>query len=160
MNEERSDLLPLRPARPEDRPAIEALVGAAYGHYVARMGRKPMPMVDDYGARIAEGEALVLEEGGRLVALLVLEEEPGVLLLDNVAVDPAQQKRGLGRRLLAYAEAEARRRGFPAIRLYTSEMMVENIAIYRKLGWTETGRSSEHGIRRVNFRKDFGGEGS
>ena len=44
-----------RPARPEDAPAIHQLVQEAYSHYVARMGRPPGPMPDDYGRRVADG---------------------------------------------------------------------------------------------------------
>ena len=51
------------------------------------------------------------------------------LLLDNIAVDPARHGQGIGRRLLDFTEAEARRRGYGAVELYTNEVMVENIAM-------------------------------
>jgi len=56
----------------------------------------------------------------------VLLPEPNYLLLDNIAVSAARQGLGLGRRLLAFAEAEALRRGYREIRLYTHQTMVEN----------------------------------
>jgi len=40
-----------------------------------------------------------------------------------------------------------------AIRLYAHEMMVENIARYRGLGYVETHRAEENGLRRVFMRK-------
>jgi ribosomal protein S18 acetylase RimI-like enzyme len=66
--------------------------------------------------------------------------EPEVLLVENVAVRPSLHGRGLGRRLLAFAEDEARRLGLPAVRLYTNEKMGRNIALYEKLGYEVTGR--------------------
>ena len=51
-----------------------------------------------------------------------------LLSLDNVAVAGNFQGKGIGRRLIDFAEAEARRRGFGEIRLYTHQTMHENIA--------------------------------
>ncbi|MEQ9607365.1 MAG: GNAT family N-acetyltransferase, partial [Kiloniellaceae bacterium] len=123
----------IRPARPEDRTRIEAIVETAYRPYLARMNRKPAPMVDDYAKRIADGQTLVLESEGAVAGILVLEDHPddhgGYLLLDNIAVDPAYHGRGLGKRLMTFTEEEARRRGYRVIELYTNEVMVENIAL-------------------------------
>ena len=146
----------LRPARAADLPAVRALVARAYGHYVARIGKPPGPMLDDYAARIAEGAVQVLEEDGRLVGLLVLLPEADHLLLDNVAVDPAAQGRGHGRRLVAAAEDEARRLGLPELRLYTHELMSENVAMYERLGFVETHRGQQAGYARVFMRKRLG----
>ena len=146
----------LRPARAADLPAVQALVARAYGHYVARIGKPPGPMLDDYAARIAEGAVQVLEEDGRMVGLLVLLPEADHLLLDNVAVDPAAQGRGHGRRLVAAAEDEARRLGLNELRLYTHELMSENVAMYERLGFAETHRGQQAGYARVFMRKRLG----
>jgi GNAT superfamily N-acetyltransferase len=110
-------------------------------------------MLDDYAARIEAGQAWVLEEGGALVGALILADEPDALLLYNIAVAPAAQGAGVGRRLISFTEAEARRRGHALLRLYTNEKMVENVAMYPRLGFTETHRGSEAGHRRVYFEK-------
>lgn len=143
----------IRPARPEDRPRIEAIVEAAYSPYLQRMDRRPAPMLDDYAARIAAGQTHVLEEDGAVVGVLVVEPEGDHLLLDNIAVDPACHGRGLGRRLMDFTEEEARRRGFAAVELFTNEVMVENIARYRHLGYVETKRERVAGYDRVYMRK-------
>jgi GNAT superfamily N-acetyltransferase len=144
----------IRPARPEDTEAVRQLVEDAYGHYVARMGKPPGPMLDDHARRIADGQAWVLEEGDRLAGVLVLEDAPGgALLLDNVAVAPSAQGKGHGRALVAFAEEEARRRGHGEVRLYTNVLMVENLALYGRLGFRETGRVSEKGYERVYMAK-------
>lgn len=147
----------IRPAVPADRAAIEAIVKAAYEVYVPRMGQPPGPMLDDYAARIAAAEAFVLEHGGAVAGVLVLIDRPGALLLDNVAVAASARGRGIGRRLIAFAEAEATRRGHPEIALYTHETMTENVAMYLKLGYRETGRGEQAGYSRVFMRKRVGG---
>lgn len=143
----------IRPARADDRPRIEAIVEAAYSPYLQRMNRKPAPMVDDYAKRIAAGQTHVLEEDDEIVGLLVLEPGEGFLLLDNVAVDPGHHGKGHGSRLMAFTEEEARRQGFDVVELYTNEVMVENIARYRHLGYVEMKRERVAGYDRVYMRK-------
>ena len=74
-------------------------------------------------------------------------------LLDNIAVLPECQGKGHGRVLIEFAEAEARRRGFQEIHLYTHALMTENIALYRRIGFVETRRVSEKGYDRVYMTK-------
>jgi GNAT superfamily N-acetyltransferase len=86
---------------------------------------------------------------------LVLEETPEGFLLDNIAILPEGQGKGYGRALIEFAEAEARRRGFAEIRLYTHEMMTENIVLYKRIGFVETHRISEKGFDRVYMTKQL-----
>lgn len=143
----------IRPATPSDRTRIEAIVAAAYSPYLARMDRKPAPMLDDYARRIADGQTFVLEMDRVVAGALVLEDHDGFLLLDNIAVDPSHHGKGFGKRLMAFTEEEARRRGYATIELYTNEVMVENIALYRRLGYVETQRVRDRGYDRVYLRK-------
>lgn len=139
----------IRSAGAADAKAVAALVNDAYGMYLARMGMAPAPMLDDYDAVVARGEASVLEIDGVIVGTIVLVDEADHLLLENVAVAPIQKGKGLGRQLVAFAEAEARRRGFAEIRLYTHETMTENQALYKRLGFVETHRAEQNGFARV-----------
>lgn len=148
----------IRPAHADDVAAVGQLVGAAYGHYVARLGKPPGPMLDDYARRVADGQVWLLEDEGALAGILVLEDaEGGELLLDNLAVAPAAQGKGHGRTLVAFAEAEAWRRGSPALRLYTHVLMTENVEFYRRLGFEETHRITEKGYDRVYMAKRLTG---
>jgi len=144
----------IRRAEPEDRETVEAIVREVYSIYIERIGKPPGPMLDDYGALITEGAVSVLEEpGAAIAAILVLLPKPDHLLLDNIAVRPDRQGQGLGGQLIAFAEAEARRLGFAELRLYTHERMTENIALYTRLGFVETGRGREAGYDRVFMTK-------
>jgi GNAT superfamily N-acetyltransferase len=142
-----------RAATPEDASGAAACVSAAYAHYIARNGLVPMPMRLDYDEVIRDCQVTVVEHDGGIVALLALTVTGEGFLLDNVAVAPAHQGRGLGRWLLQYAETEARRQGFDSIYLYTQEIMTENLALYRHAGYIEFARRDEFGLSRVYLRK-------
>ena len=104
--------------------------------------------------RIGAGQAwIVRDTGGTLLALLVLEPRERCLLIDSVAAIEPARGRGLAQRLLAFAEAEARRRGYGELRLYTHSTITENWAMYRHLGWEPFGTVTEMGFARVHFRK-------
>ena len=147
----------IRRAGPQDRATVEAIVAAAYAKYVERIGKPPGPMLDDYAALIAAG-AVSLWTGpdGTIAALIVLLPQPDHLLLDNIAVRPDRQGTGIGRDLIAFAESETRRLGLTELRLYTHATMTENVALYRRLGFIETGRGREAGYDRVFMRKFLG----
>ncbi len=143
----------IRLADADDLSAIEAIVDAAYGHYIARIGRKPGPMLDDYARLIGACRVHVLERGNAIKGMLVLIPEPATMLLDNIAVAPDVQGAGVGRALMRFAETTARDRGYDAIRLYTHVTMTENLALYARAGYVETHRGEEKGLDRVYMTK-------
>lgn len=143
----------IRLAQIQDRRAVEAIVEAAYTPYIRRIGQKPGPMSDDYDALIREGRVHVLIDDGVIEGILVLIPEVGSMLLDNIAVSPAAQGRGHGRTLLQFAESTARAAHHASIRLYTNQAMTENITLYSRIGFTETHRAEEKGLRRVYMTK-------
>jgi len=129
-----------RLAAADDLRTVDALTHAAYAHYVPTVGGKPLPMSEDYAPRIEAGDVWLLEEAGEALGLIVLEDEGDALMIFSVAIAPEHQHRGLGRRLIGFAEDEARRRGRGTLKLYTNAKMTRNIAIYRRAGFQETGR--------------------
>lgn len=140
---------------------MEEIVHAAYVRYIPRIGREPGPMLDDYAALIDAKRVHVLERQERIQGILVLIPESDAMLLDNVAVAPRAQGSGVGRQLLTFAESAAAQAGYRSIRLYTNEAMTENITLYAKIGYVETHRTTEKGLRRVYMIKPLttvGGE--
>jgi len=129
-----------RRARPEEAGTIQALVRRAYAKYLDRVAVAPKPMLADYETAVARHQMWLLRRDGVLTAVLELIAEPDHLLVENVAVAVAAQGKGLGKRLMAFAEAVARRQGYAEVRLYTHERFVENIALYRSIGYRETHR--------------------
>lgn len=107
----------IRLALPDDLAKVQEIVHAAYSSYIARIGRKPGPMLDDYAALIGSGQVYVAEREGAVMGLVVLIAQDDAMLLDNVAVAPMVKGTGLGRLLLEFAERKAVEAGFPIIKL-------------------------------------------
>ena len=145
----------LRPATAADVPRLAALVDAAYGHYVERIGMPPGPMTDDYAAVVRDHRVTVAEHGGEVAGLIVLRVTGEGFLIDNVAVDPVRQGRGVGRALLELAEREAAAAGFDSLYLYTHELMSENLALYARIGYVEYDRRSFGAGNHVYMRKQL-----
>jgi GNAT superfamily N-acetyltransferase len=148
----------IRLARAADVAAVSVIVKDAYSIYLARNGKIPGPMRDDYAALIADQRVYVLEEQvleakAEIIGLVVLIPEARAMLLDNVAVHPRAQGRGFGVRLIAFAEQRARAASLPVLRLYTQDIMTENLALYSRLGFVETHRGTEIGLNRVYMTK-------
>ena len=143
----------IRKASPADAETIATLTEVAYARYIPRLGRKPEPMTADYHQMVAEHPVWLLCLGDQPAGLLVLKPEPEAMLIYSVAVSPEHQKQGLGRQLLAWAEQQARQAGYALIRLYTNERMEENIELYRRLGYEETGREPYLGSMLVHMAK-------
>ena len=119
----------LRRADPTDAPALASCVEAAYHHYIPRIGKPPGPMLVDYAEVISQHQAWVAEAVRQIIGGLVLIPEEDALLLDNIAVHPDYQGRGIGRAMLELADAEALFQGYDELRLYTHETMTENLAL-------------------------------
>jgi ribosomal protein S18 acetylase RimI-like enzyme/phenylpyruvate tautomerase PptA (4-oxalocrotonate tautomerase family) len=147
----------LRPAADKDVPVLRVIATAAYEGYVPRIGQAPAPMTADYAQAVRSGHTWVAAGHGEVVGFVILIPQPGHLLLENVAVLPAAQGRGVGSRLLALAEDQAHRLGLGEVQLYTNEAMTENLAYYPRHGYTQTGRAEQDGFRRVFFRKRLTG---
>jgi len=144
----------IRVAGAGDVEDVQACAQAAYARYVPRIGKKPAPMVADFKAQIEAGQVYVVEASGAVAGFIVLYPRGDHLHVENVAVVPDRQGQGLGGALLAFAEAEARRRGLAAIELYTNAKMTENLALYPRLGYREIGRREEAGFSRVFYCKE------
>jgi ribosomal protein S18 acetylase RimI-like enzyme len=112
-------------------------------------------MTDDYAEVLRRHRVVVAERTGEIIGMVVLGVSDEGFFVDNVAVDPSQQGIGVGKALLEHAETAAREAGFDSIYLYTHERMVENRALYSRIGYVEYDRRLQGGSPIVYLRKNL-----
>ena len=103
----------IRRARADEVAWVADTIRAAFGVYIARIGRMPRPMTANHAALVAAGEVHVCEAEGERLGLIVLRGAADHLYIDILAVRPEAQHRGVGRQMMGFAEAEALRLGLP-----------------------------------------------
>ena len=150
------EALTFRRATAADAAAARNLTREAYAKWVPVIGREPKPMTADYDVAIRDHRVDLLCQGERVVALIEAIAEPEALLIENVAVSPACQGRGLGRRLVAHAERLAAAMGYGEIRLYANARFVENVTFYQRLGYAMTHQEPFLGGWGTHMRKTLG----
>jgi len=112
-------------------------------------------MTEDYAEVIRSRQVTVAESNGTIAGVIVLTVTDEGFLIDNVAVHPSRRGTGLGKALLEFAEAEARRAGYDSVYLFTHEKMTENLALYSRIGYIEYDRRSQGDFSLVYMRKDL-----
>lgn len=144
----------IRRAVPDDVQGVRECAEKAYQRYVARLGRTPVPVTADFAAQIAAGHVYVdADEAGEVQGFIVFYPKERHMFLENVAVLPEVGGQGIGRGLIEYCEAAARRTGMAAVHLYTNEVMTENLEMYPHMGYIEFARRPDDGFNRVYFEK-------
>jgi len=143
----------IRPLTAGDREAVLGIVTRA-GNFTADEIDVAMELVDEY---LAEGEG-----SGYLTYVLTDDAAPhrvhgyvcfgpapmteGTFDLYWIAVDPDDQGKGFGRRLLAAAEAEVRARGGRLLLIETASQAAyaATIRFYERAGYTVTSRIADY----------------
>lgn len=139
----------LRPATPNDIPALNQLVNGAYRGKSSKVGWTTEADLLD-GIRTSEASlaemlsqpgALILvgEVDGRLEGCVFLQPQGASLYLGMLTVRPELQGRGLGARLIAEAEAYGKSAGCKKIRMTVITVRDELIAYYKRKGFVDTG---------------------
>jgi GNAT superfamily N-acetyltransferase len=148
----------IRPGAISDAAAIRALTREAYARWTPITGREPTPMTADYDLAVRTHRFDLAYAEGALVGLIELVDEGDVLLVENVAVRPDWQGRGLGRRLMALAEDVARELGHKRVRLFTNKLWAANVQLYLRLGYRiDREAPIDGGMFRVDMSKALAG---
>lgn len=125
-----------------DLPAILELTHAAYAQNVVLGFRfsGASEAMESLRESWRKERVYKLVLGGRIVGSVRLVDLPRkVLEVKRLCVHPEFQKRGLGKRLLRFAEEEARRRGCERVRLDTAKPFHALVDWYRRQGYSIVG---------------------
>ena len=124
----------LRPAAPDDVPAVQALEKALFG-------------ADAWSGPLVESEllgrdrlALVADEEDEVTGYVVLMMLGEVADVNRIAVTSGRQRQGLASALLAAAIAQARQRGVQRLVLEVADRNGAAIAFYERCGFAEIAR--------------------
>ena len=128
-------IVEIRLASPTDAPAIRALTRSAYVKWVPVIGREPLPMQADYQQAVRQHRFDLLYLDGGLAGLIETMQQPDHWWIENIAVAPEHHGKGLGRKLLDYAECLAIEAGLKEMRLLTNQAFASNVALYQRVGY-------------------------
>jgi ribosomal protein S18 acetylase RimI-like enzyme len=133
-----------------DIPALNSLINDAYRGEHSRKGWTTE--ADLLGGSRTDEEMLASMMSGpgslflkytadhEIVGCVFLRKEEEEMYLGMLTVSPELQSKGIGKKLLAAAEAEARKRGCVAIHMTVISIRTELIGWYERHGYGNTGR--------------------
>lgn len=133
------DLL-IRFARPDDATRLRIVLQSAYATYHAAIPDLP-DVAGGVADDIANHRVFVAVEHEVILGLLVLAGDASPFHLVNIATVPEAKGKGVGKALIEAAERLIREQGGGIFDLATHIAIPANVALYRHLGWQETGRS-------------------
>jgi ribosomal protein S18 acetylase RimI-like enzyme len=124
----------IRKAVAEDALALSACITSAYAIYKDRIQDLP-EVADGIASSIDNNSVWVAQMQEQVVGAIVLVVSPDHLLLENIAVHPDSAGNGIGKALIRLAESECLELGLHEVRLSTHRDIIENINLYKHLGW-------------------------
>lgn len=114
--------------------------------------------------RVGTKEVYVADDGGHVVAMVIIEDRGTELELDDIEVRREHQHRGIGTQLVRFVESRASQAGMDAVTLGTSRnadgVPWSSFPWWQKQGYVVTGevendwtRSIGTGVREIRMRK-------
>jgi ribosomal protein S18 acetylase RimI-like enzyme len=132
------DSIRVRAAREGDADAIVSIVNEAYlveAFFVAG----DRTHVAEVRELARAGQCYVAEDNGRVVGCIEVATKDGRGYFGMLAVSPAIQGRGLGRRLITFAEDTARAAGCAVMDIKVVNVRGDLVRFYQSLGYRITG---------------------
>jgi len=151
-----TNLVQILPATPSDIPALLALVNSAFRGDSARQGwtHEADLLHGDLRTDEASLRDLLQQPGGTVLkyctdtghmeGCVYLQQKTNELYLGMLTVEPAQQGAGIGKLLLAAAEAHAQQLGCAKIRMRVLSTRHELLAWYERHGYWLTGETEPY----------------
>ena len=138
MDDGANTTLTMRLATAADRPRLIPLINAAFSIEEFLDGTRTDE--ERLSEAMEKGEVLMAEDAeSRLLGSIYMERRGKLGYLGMLAVDPAMQGRGLGRKLMEAAEEQFRAEGMKAVEIIVLNLRTELPPLYRKFGYEVTG---------------------
>jgi GNAT superfamily N-acetyltransferase len=133
--------LVLRDARDDDASQLIELIGACWSEYPGVImdvdGEVPELRAIATAYQKRRGRFWIAEKAGRVIgsAGIAATKDPGVFELQKLYVAKDSRRQGLGARLCAVVESEARARGGKSLELWSDTRFTDAHRLYEKLGY-------------------------
>ena len=144
----------IRPLAASDAPAAAALIRAAFAEQGAETEPPSSALKETAEAvlrKLAEGGGFAAESAGEMIALVLFAPDGDALYVGRLAVVSAWRGRGLSARLLALAEAEARRLGYGKTRLRVRLALPANRRLFERNGYRQVAVLAHPGFDHPTF---------
>jgi len=121
-----------------DQPDVLRLLAASDAYHMSLYPPESLYLLDPAALRAPGVTFYVARLDGAAVGCgAILRRSQGEAEIKRMFVAPAARGRGLGRRILAVLETEARRSGIGRLRLETGTRQPEAVALYRAMGYRD-----------------------
>ena len=145
-----SNPLLIRPARLDEAEAVVALIQRAFGEYRGKLRPESSALLETpetIRAAMKTGTILLAERAGRILGCVSVRRKDDCAYAGRLAVEPMERGIGVGRALLAAAEALARQMGADRLRVDVRLKLRDNRAFFRALGFVEGAERCHPGFR-------------
>ena len=100
---------------------------------------------------LERGGGAIAWSGTLAVGCLRFEREPDYLTVRRLAVDPARQRRGVGRALMQWAHDFAHAQGYRQVRVGVRLALPDNVRFYERLGYQRVAEHHHPGYREITW---------
>ncbi|HJT13664.1 MAG TPA: GNAT family N-acetyltransferase [Dongiaceae bacterium] len=144
----------IRAARPGEAEAIVALLQRAFGVYRGKLRPESSALLETpetIRTAMNAGTILLAERAGRILGCVSVQRKGDCAYAGRLAVEPMEQRIGVGRALLAATEALAREMGSDRLRVDVRLKLRDNRAFFRALGFVEGAERCHPGFRSPTY---------
>ena len=128
----------LREATQDDIPTLVALIHSAFEEYRGKLDPPSgahQETEEHLRQKMASARVVLALADGQPRGCVFYEREEEGLSFSRLAVPPAYRRRGIGRALIAYVEAQARAGNIARVRLGVRLVLTSLRAYYERLGY-------------------------
>ena len=120
----------IRLAMTTDVPAIKMIARKSFERYVPLIGKLPASMNAYFSGHVLKGTVFIAQSEKNQASVIcsgIVIQRDGEWLLDNIAVSPEAQGRGVGSALIAACKTFLQKRGVQRYHFHTDEAMEQNL---------------------------------
>jgi predicted N-acetyltransferase YhbS len=128
----------LREGTAEDAPALSSVIQSAFEEYRGRLDPPSGAHDESLQAirlKMTIARAVVASVDGDIVGCAFYEPESDHIYLGRLAVLTQYRRRGIGQKLVAWVEAQARMLGYTRVRLGVRVVLTGNRAFFERRGY-------------------------